>query len=137
MDKTLLIQKALEVQKNAYVPYSHFRVGAALLGKSGRIYTGCNVESCTYTPTSCAERSALFHAVSEGEREFIAIAIVGALDNKEDDTSVTAPCGVCRQALYEFGGDDLLVIMAKSETNFVESTLGSLLPYGFSPAKII
>ena len=98
-----LIRKAFEGQQFAYTPYSHFRVGAALRAKDGRVYTGCNIENAGYTPTNCAERTALFKAVSEGVREFDAIAIVGSRQG-EVNTLVTGPCGVCRQALYEFGG---------------------------------
>ena len=130
-----LIRKAFEGQQFAYTPYSHFRVGAALRAKDGRIYTGCNIENAGYTPTNCAERTALFKAVSEGVREFDAIAIVGSRQG-EVNTLVTGPCGVCRQALYEFGGDALTVIMAKTEDDYIVTTLGALLPYGFGPANL-
>lgn len=130
-----LIRKAFEGQKFAYTPYSHFRVGAALRAKDGRVYTGCNIENAGYTPTNCAERTALFKAVSEGVREFDAIAIVGSRQG-EVNTLVTGPCGVCRQALYEFGGDALTVIMAKTEDDYIVTTLGALLPYGFGPANL-
>lgn len=135
MDTKELIRRAFEARKYAYTPYSHFQVGAALLAKSGKVYTGCNIESASYTPTNCAERTALFKAVSEGEREFAAIAIVGSKEG-EVNSLITAPCGVCRQALYEFGGSDLAVIMAKSEEDYEETTLGVLLPYGFGPANL-
>ena len=130
-----LICKAFEGQQFAYTPYSHFRVGAALRAKDGRVYTGCNIENAGYTPTNCAERTALFKAVSEGVREFDAIAIVGSRQG-EVNTLVTGPCGVCRQALYEFGGDALTVIMAKTEDDYIVTTLGALLPYGFGPANL-
>ena len=130
-----LIRKAFEGQQFAYTPYSHFRVGAALRAKDGRVYTGCNIENAGYTPTNCAERTALFKAVSEGVREFDAIAIVGSRQG-EVNTLVTGPCGVCRQALYEFGGDALTVIMAKTEDDDIVTTLGALLPYGFGPANL-
>ena len=130
-----LIRKAFEGQQFAYTPYSHFRVGAALRAKDGRVYTGCNIENAGYTPTNCAERTALFKAVSEGVREFDAIAIVGSRQG-EVNTLVTGPCGVCRQALYEFGGDELTVIMAKTEDDYIVTTLGALLPYGFGPANL-
>ena len=130
-----LIRKAFEGQQFAYTPYSHFRVGAALRAKDGRVYTGCNIENAGYTPTNCAERTALFKAVSEGVREFDAIAIVGSRQG-EVNTLVTGPCGVCRQALYEFGGDALTVIMAKTEEDYIVTTLGALLPYGFGPANL-
>ena len=130
-----LIRKAFEGQQFAYTPYSHFRVGAALRAKDGRVYNGCNIENAGYTPTNCAERTALFKAVSEGVREFDAIAIVGSRQG-EVNTLVTGPCGVCRQALYEFGGDALTVIMAKTEDDYIVTTLGALLPYGFGPANL-
>ena len=130
-----LVRKAFEGQQFAYTPYSHFRVGAALRAKDGRVYTGCNIENAGYTPTNCAERTALFKAVSEGVREFDAIAIVGSRQG-EVNTLVTGPCGVCRQALYEFGGDALTVIMAKTEDDYIVTTLGALLPYGFGPANL-
>ena len=129
-----LIRKAFEGQQFAYTPYSHFRVGAALRAKDGRVYTGSNIENAGYTPTNCAERTALFKAVSEGVREFDAIAIVGSRQG-EVNTLVTGPCGVCRQALYEFGGDALTVIMAKTEDDYIVTTLDALLPYGFGPAN--
>ena len=135
MDKKALIEQAIAARENAYTPYSHFKVGAALLGRSGRVYTGCNVENAGYTPTNCAERTALFKAVSEGEREFEAIAIVGSMEGEKNEL-VTGPCGVCRQALYEFGGDGLVVLMAKSPEDYVERTLGELLPFGLGPANL-
>lgn len=135
IDREELIRLAFAAREKAYTPYSHFKVGAALLAKSGKIYTGCNIENAGYTPTNCAERTALFKAVSEGERQFDAIAIVGSMEGKTNEI-VTGPCGVCRQALYEFGGDDLLVIMAKSKEDYIERTLGELLPFGFGPANL-
>ena len=130
-----LIRAAFKARSFAYTPYSHFKVGAALLAKNGMVYTGCNIENAGYTPTNCAERTALFKAVSEGVREFDAIAIVGSRQG-EINTLVTGPCGVCRQALYEFGGDALTVIMAKTEDDYIVTTLGALLPYGFGPANL-
>lgn len=132
-----LIRAAFAARENAYVPYSRFAVGAALReqGGQGRVFTGCNIENASYTPTNCAERTALFKAVSEGARQFDAIAIVGSKLG-ERNTLVTGPCGVCRQALYEFGGPALVVIMAKSEDDYIETTLGELLPYGFGPQNL-
>ena len=130
-----LIREAFEGQKFAYVPYSRFQVGAALRARDGRVFKGCNIENAGYTPTNCAERTALFKAVSEGVREFDAIAIVGSKVG-EKNTLVTGPCGVCRQALYEFGGPKLTVIMAKDENDYIVTTLGDLLPYGFGPANL-
>ena len=130
-----LIREAFEGQKFAYVPYSRFHVGAALRARDGRVFKGCNIENAGYTPTNCAERTALFKAVSKGVREFDAIAIVGSKVG-EKNTLVTGPCGVCRQALYEFGGPKLTVIMAKDENDYIVTTLGDLLPYGFGPANL-
>ena len=132
-----LIRAAVAARAHAYVPYSRFAVGAALReqGGQGRVFTGCNIENASYTPTNCAERTALFKAVSEGARQFDAIAIVGSKLG-ERNTLVTGPCGVCCQALYEFGGPALVVIMAKSEDDYIETTLGELLPYGFGPQNL-
>ncbi len=136
-DRRELIRAAFRAREYAYAPYSHFAVGAALLSQSGKIYTGCNIECASYSVTNCAERTALFKAVSEGECNFTAIAVVGARTDRSDDSLITSPCGVCRQALYEFGGAELLVIMAKSEDDFTEMPLGKLLPLGFGPEKVV
>ena len=130
-----LIRAAFAARKFAYTPYSRFQVGAALLTKQGKVYTGCNIENAGYTPTNCAERTALFKAVSEGERACSAIAVVGSMEGTVN-TLVTGPCGVCRQALYEFGGPALTVIMARTEEDYIVTTLGELLPYGFGPANL-
>lgn len=130
-----LIRRAFAARKFAYTPYSHFNVGAALLTRNGKVYTGCNIENAGYTATNCAERTALFKAVSEGERKFSAIAIVGSKEGTVNEL-VTGPCGVCRQALYEFSGPDLTVIMARTEEDYIVTTLGQLLPYGFGPANL-
>ena len=130
-----LIRAAFAVRERAYTPYSHFKVGAALLTRSGRAFTGCNIENAPFSPTICAERAALAAAVSAGEREFDAIAIVGSMEGKVN-TLPTSPCGVCRQALFEFGGNGLRVILAKSEEDYQELTLGRLLPLGFGPANV-
>lgn len=130
-----LIRQAFQARTFAYTPYSHFRVGAALLARNGKVYTGCNIENAGYTPTNCAERTALFKAVSEGEHHFTAIAIVGSMEG-EVNRLVTGPCGVCRQALYEFTGPELTVIMARTEEDYIVTTLGALLPYGFGPANL-
>lgn len=126
-DKELLL-KAIEARELAYAPYSNHKVGAALVGKSGKIYLGCNVENAAYTPTNCAERTAIFKAVSEGEREFTAIAIVGGLGDKLSD--VCAPCGVCRQVMAEFCDADMKIILGTPE-KIVVTTLSELLPYSF------
>ena len=121
---------AIEAMKKSYSPYSSFTVGAALLTKGGVVYTGANIENASYTPTVCAERNAFFTAVHNGEREFEAIAIVGG--HRGEITGVTAPCGVCRQVMSEFCSPDFKVIMVTSpEGDYVEETLGDLLPYTF------
>ena len=135
MQAQQLIRAAFAARRFAYTPYSHFKVGAALLARSGQVFTGCNIESASYSPTNCAERTALFKAVSEGVTEFSAIAIVGSREG-EVNRIVTSPCGVCRQALFEFCGPDLTVIMARSEEDYQETTLGELLPYGFGPKNL-
>lgn len=125
-----LIRQAFLARENAYAPYSGFRVGAALLCGSGKIYRGCNIENAAYTPTNCGERTAFFKAVSEGERDFAAIAIVGG---KEGESVAPAPCGVCLQVMAEFcKAEEFEVIMAKSEEDYTVKKLGELLPYGFS-----
>ena len=135
MQAQQLIRAAFAARRFAYTPYSHFKVGAALLARSGQVFTGCNIVSASYSPTNCAERTALFKAVSEGVTEFSAIAIVGSREG-EVNRIVTSPCGVCRQALFEFCGPDLTVIMARSEEDYLETTLGELLPYGFGPKNL-
>ena len=137
MDKKLaeeMIELAIGQLQYSYTPYSGFKVGAALLTKDGKFYTGCNIENAAFTPTNCAERTAFFKAVSEGEREFRAICIVGGKDGVL--TEYAAPCGVCRQALFEFGGPELNVIMAKSPDDFIERSMDELLPFGFGPSNV-
>lgn len=130
-----LIQMAIQAKRYSYSPYSHFEVGSAILTKSGKIYTGCNIESASYSPTNCAERTALFKAVSEGEKEFLAVAVVGAT-KEEEISQFVSPCGVCRQMLYEFGGKDLLIILAKNEAEYQSFSLGELLPFAFGPENL-
>lgn len=130
-----LVRAAFAARGFAYAPYSNFKVGAALRAKDGRVYSGCNIENAALGPTNCAERTALFKAVSEGVHEFDAVAIVGSLDGRKNEL-VTAPCGICRQALYEFGGPALTVILAKAEDDYLVTTLGALLPYGFGPSNL-
>nr|WP_317356467.1 cytidine deaminase [uncultured Tyzzerella sp.] len=129
-----LVKKALEAQKFSYSPYSNFQVGAALLTKSGKIYTGCNIENAAYSPTNCAERTAFFKAISEGETTFEAIAIVGSpKDCKEDEREYCAPCGVCRQVMAEFCNiKDFKVILGKSEEDYKLYTLEEILPLAFT-----
>lgn len=138
MDVKLLIQKAFEARKNAYAPYSGYMVGAALLGKNSIIYTGCNIESATYSPTNCGERTAFFKAISEGVKDFTAIAIVGGMeDTKDGDFDFAPPCGVCRQVMAEFCSyEDFDVILAKSVDEYKIYKLGELLPLGFDKSKL-
>lgn len=133
MTEKELLLKAVEARDFAYAPYSNHKVGAALLGKSGKVYTGCNVENAAYTPTNCAERTAIFKAVSEGERDFSAIAIVGGIGDTL--SAVCAPCGVCRQVLGEFCDRDMPIIMGTPE-KIVVSTLGELLPLSFDKSDL-
>ena len=131
--KVTMIKMALEARKNSYSPYSHFQVGACLLTKEGRLYTGCNIENAAYGPTNCAERTAFFKAVSEGERDFAGIAIVGDKEGTVVD-NYAFPCGVCRQVMTEFTDLETFVILgAKSEKDYLETTLAALLPNAFGP----
>lgn len=130
--KQKLIRTAFEAREFSYSPYSHFMVGAALLAKNGAIYTGCNVENAGYTPSNCAERTAIFKAVSEGVQEFSAIAIVGGKKG-QTEFQITAPCGVCRQVLNEFCGPEFPVLLGRTEDDYLETTLGQLLPLAFGP----
>ena len=124
-----LIRKAMAAREMAYAPYSGFLVGAALECADGTVFTGCNIENASFSPTNCAERTAFFKAVSEGKREFVRIAIVGG---KKGETVAPAPCGVCLQVMAEFcDPGKFQIIMAKSVTEYVCRTLGELLPVGF------
>lgn len=138
LDEKVLILSAIEARKSSYTPYSNFKVGAALLTKDGKIYQGCNIECASYTPTTCAERTALLKAVSEGHREFSAIAVVGGPDEEIDVFSnYAAPCGVCRQYLREFcNPKEMKVIIAKSENESKTFTLEELLPVSFGPDNL-
>ena len=129
-----LIKKALEAQKFSYSPYSNFQVGAALLTKTGKIYTGCNIENAAYSPTNCAERTAFFKAVSEGETEFEAISIVGSpKDAKENEMEYCSPCGVCRQVMAEFCKiKDFKIVLAKNKDDYKVYTLEEILPLAFT-----
>ena len=131
-----LIDTAIEQLKFSYTPYSNFKVGAALLTKSGKIYTGCNIENASYTPTNCAERTAFFKAVSEGVRDFQAICIVGGKDGKL--TEYTAPCGVCRQVMMEFCNPKTFqIILAEDKERYEIYTLEELMPLGFGPLNLV
>lgn len=128
MDDKKLIQEALKSKEDAYVPYSKFHVGAALLTRGGEVFTGCNIEIASYSPTICAERTAIFKAVSEGAKDIDTIAIVG-------DAGFTYPCGVCRQVIREFG-KDARIIIAKSEEDYRVYKLEDLLPHSFGPEDL-
>lgn len=138
MDIANLIEKAFEAREFAYAPYSNFKVGAALLAENGKIYTGCNIENASYTPSNCAERTAFFKAISEGVKKFRAIAVVGGqADTKEGEFNYTTPCGVCRQVMMEFcSPEDFKIIVAKSATDYLEYRLEELLPLGFGPDNL-
>ena len=131
-----LIKQAIEAMESAYTPYSHFKVGAALHTPEGKIYKGCNIENASYTPTNCAERTAFFKAVSEGEREFDAICIVGGKNGIL--TEYTAPCGVCRQVMMEFCDPETFqIILPSSREEYEIFTLKDLLPIGFGPKNLL
>lgn len=143
MDKEVakaLAQAAWDARRFSYCPYSGYQVGAALLTKGGQIYTGCNIESASYSPTNCAERTALFKAVSQGEREFAAIAVCGGNADGSPDggDGYAAPCGVCRQMLLEFcSPEDFVILLVKDlEHGLRTYTLGELLPHGFGPGML-
>lgn len=128
MDKKALIEQALKFKEKAYAPYSNFHVGAAILTENSEVYGGCNIEIASYSPTICAERTAIFKAVSEGNLKIKAIAIVG-------DSGFTYPCGVCRQVIREFA-KDVKIIIAKSQDEYKEYTLEDLLPHSFGPEDL-
>ena len=134
-EKKELIRMALKAREGAYAPYSDFLVGAALRAEDGRVFTGCNVENAAFTPTSCAERTALFKAVSEGVTRFTDIAVVGARRG-EVNKQITSPCGVCRQVMREFCKPDFKIILVKSEEEWKVYTLSQLLPEGFGPENL-
>lgn len=135
MDNETLIEEAMQARKKSYAPYSNFQVGAALLSKKGKVYTGCNIENAAYTPTNCAERTAIFKAVSEGEKDFAKIAIVGGTEGKKLD--YCPPCGVCRQVMREFTvPEEFVIVLARSEKEYKEYTLAELFPEGFGPENL-
>ncbi len=138
-DIQLLIKSAFESQEMSYAPYSKFHVGAALLGKNDEIYKGCNIENASYTPTNCAERTAFFKAVSEGQKEFKAIAIVGGKEGEVPQ--ICPPCGVCRQVMMEFcNPKEFKIYLAKDKNNlddYIEYTLEEILPLVFGPTNLI
>lgn len=131
-----LIELAMDARRIAYAPYSKFKVGAALLGSNGVIYMGCNIENASYPATNCAERTAIFSAVAEGQTEFEAIAIVGGNEDASE-LDFCAPCGICRQVMREFCDPDTFeIIVAKSTTEYKVFTLADLLPESFGPEKL-
>ena len=131
-----LAEIAYEAREMSYAPYSQFKVGAALLAKSGKIYKGCNIENAAYAPTNCAERTAFFKAVSEGERKFAAIAIVGGKEGEENLT-FCAPCGVCRQVMMEFcDPKEFQIILGRGNKEYKIYLLDELLPLGFGPENL-
>lgn len=136
MDYDILLEKAKTARSIAYAPYSHFAVGAALLCADGTVYTGCNIENATYTPTCCAERVAIHKAVSDNKRDFIAIAIAGG---KEGNAPVDScpPCGVCRQVMLEFCSPDTFnIILGSSAENMNVHKLGDMIPLSFGPENL-
>ena len=135
MDYGQLAKYAVTARAAAYVPYSNFAVGAALLTKSGKVYSGCNIENAGYSPTNCAERTAVFKAVSEGELQFDAIAVAGW--PRGGTPQMAYPCGVCRQVMMEFMDPETFrIIVCTSENDYRVHTLKDLLPHGFGPANL-
>jgi len=135
MNDEELIRFAIMARDNAYAPYSGYFVGAALLTEEGNVYTGCNIENASYTPTICAERTAIYKAISENEHRFIKIAIAGS--PKGDIIQYAFPCGVCRQVMMEFmNPESFQVLVAISENDFKKYTLKELLPEGFGPNNL-
>lgn len=126
-----LLARARQARANAYAPYSRFSVGAALLAADGRVFTGCNVENASYGLTNCAERVAIGTAVTEGAREFVAIAVTGP-----EDATACAPCGACRQVLYEFGPEMPLIMPSRNADGFEVMSMDALLPGAFGPARL-
>lgn len=125
--KEQLIKLAIEARENAYSPYSNFKVGAAVLFENGKTYTGCNIENASYGATNCAERSAIFNAVSDGGRVLKAIALIG------DPNNYTYPCGICRQVISEFAeSGDVKIYIVKNSTDYIETTLEEILPGSFT-----
>ena len=134
--KRTLIEKAIEVLPNSFAPYSKYNVAAAALFDSGNIYTGVNVESASLGATICAERNAIFHAVAEGDRKLLAVAVVGGRDG-DIDYVYCVPCGICRQVMRDFADkDEMLVISAKSPDDYIEHTLEEMLPMSFGPEAL-
>ena len=134
MSEKELCRAAVAAMQKAYAPYSGYRVGAALLTADGAVYTGCNIENASYTPTICAERTAIFKAVSDGGRRFTAIAVAGGKDGVISGSF--PPCGVCRQVMAEFCAPDFTILVVTGEDTYDTYTLSELLPSGFGPAHL-
>lgn len=131
VDYSNLIQKAIDARENAYVPYSNFKVGAAVLTEDNKIYAGCNIENASYGATNCAERTAIFKAVSEGHTKIKAIAVIG------DTATYTYPCGICRQVIVEFAIDkDIDIILVKNEKEYIIKKLDEILPGAFTKVDL-
>ena len=129
-----LCQKAIDMRSESYAPYSDFLVGSAVLTEDGKVFTGCNIENSAFDPSNCAERTAIFKAVSEGCRDFAAIAIAGG--KRDGELQYCAPCGVCRQVMREFCKPSFKIYLAKSADDYKEFTLGELLPESFGPDNL-
>ena len=134
-DGRALYEVAVKMRERSYAPYSRFRVGAALLAKDGTVWTGCNIENASYGACNCAERTAFFKAVSEGEKHFSAIAIAGGPEGAET-LDFCPPCGICRQVMEEFCGQDFRIILGNSAGELKVLTMAELLPYGFGPGDL-
>ena len=134
-DDETLYEAAVKMRERSYAPYSRFRVGAALLAKDGTVWTGCNIENASYGACNCAERTAFFKAVSEGEKHFSAIAIAGGPEGAET-LDFCPPCGICRQVMEEFCGQDFRIILGNSAGELKVLTMAELLPYGFGPGDL-
>ncbi|GAA0789006.1 cytidine deaminase [Hathewaya limosa] len=126
VNEKLLVEKAIEARNMAYAPYSNFKVGAALITEDGSIYTGCNVENVSYGASNCAERTAIFKAVSEGHHTINMLAVVG------DEKDYTYPCGICRQVILEFASENFKIIIIKNKEEYMVKTLNEIMPYAFS-----
>lgn len=136
MNNSELISKALEARKFSYSPYSGFSVGAALLCDDGSVFAGCNIENSSFSPTICAERTAIFKAVSEGKKNFLKIAVVGEDSENETPVNYCPPCGVCRQVMREFCGNDFEIVIAKSCDDYKVKKLSELLPESFDKREV-
>ena len=131
MDYKKLAKIAIDAREYAYVPYSKFKVGAAVVTEDGSIYTGCNIENASYGATNCAERTAIYKAVSEGHKKIKAIAIVGDMETN------TYPCGICRQVIVEFATKDIQIILVKNEENYIIKTMEEILPGAFTKEQLL